>query len=80
MPRGGVPTLTLEDGTVLTEWIALLRYAGKTCTPRLCPEDPVAVAKVEVLVHILASMVLVICATYRLPKEEQLANRKEMLA
>jgi len=65
---------------VLTEWIALLRYAGKICTPRLCPENPVAVAKVEVLVEILASMMLVIGGTYRLPKEEQLAKRKEMFA
>lgn len=66
-----MPTLTLDDGTVLTEWIALLRYAGKICIPRLCPENPVAVAKVEVLVEVLASMMLVIGATYRLPKKEE---------
>ncbi|OSX74700.1 hypothetical protein BU14_0272s0018 [Porphyra umbilicalis] len=79
-PRGAVPTLTLDDGTVLTESLALLRYAGKLGTPRLYPEDAVAAAKVDEAIDILSDLNRTIGATLKLPKEETLAKREAMLA
>ncbi len=46
-PGAGVPTLVLDDDTVLTQSLAILDYLDAAYPePRLTPEDPVARAKV----------------------------------
>jgi len=79
-PRGAVPTLTLDDGTVLTESLALLRYAGKIGTPVLYPADPRTAAKVDEAVDILASITNALAATLPLPEKERVAKRASLLA
>jgi maleylacetoacetate isomerase/maleylpyruvate isomerase len=46
-PIGGVPTLVLDDGTVLTQSMAILDWLDAAgFLPRLMPEDPIARARV----------------------------------
>ena len=46
-PGAGVPTLVLDDGTVLTQSMAILEYIDATWPePRLIPQDPLQRARV----------------------------------
>ncbi|WP_223421443.1 maleylacetoacetate isomerase [Tateyamaria pelophila] len=47
----GVPVLMLEDGTVLTQSLAILDYLQVVATPRLLPEGPVQRARVMACAH-----------------------------
>lgn len=54
-PGKGVPTLVLDDGTVLTQSMAILDYLDAAFPePRLCPEEPVQRAKVLAAAHTVA--------------------------
>ncbi|WP_342074968.1 maleylacetoacetate isomerase [Yoonia sp. SS1-5] len=53
-PGLGVPTLVLDDGTVLTQSLAILDYLDAIATPRLLPEDPLMRAKVMAAAHAVA--------------------------
>lgn len=54
-PIGGVPTLVLDDGTVLTQSMAILDYLDEVHpTPSLLPDDPVARARMRAAAHALA--------------------------
>lgn len=79
-PRGSTPVLTLDDGTQVTESIAILRYAGKLGTPRLYPEDPVVALRVDEMVDIIGSCTAILSKSFGLPSEEQLAMRTKMLS
>lgn len=79
-PRGSTPVLTLDDGTQVTESVAILRYAGKLGTPRLYPEDPVAALRVDEMVDIIGSSTTILSKSFGLPSEEQLAMRTKMLS
>ncbi len=46
-PIRGVPVLVLDDGTMLTQSMAILEYLDRVCpSPKLLPEDPIAAAKI----------------------------------
>ena len=49
-PQGLVPALELDDGTLLTQSLAIIEYL-EACypTPRLIPRDPIAAAQVRAL-------------------------------
>lgn len=79
-PRGSAPVLTLDDGTTVTESVAILRYAGKLGTPRLYPEDPVAALRVDEMVDIIGSTTAILSKTFGLPSEEQLAMRTKIMS
>lgn len=54
-PGAGVPTLVLDDGTVLTQSMAILDYVEATWpSPALLPPDPLARARVLAAAHTLA--------------------------
>ena len=53
-PGLGVPTLVLDDGTVLTQSLAILDYLDAIAAPRLLPEDPLMRAKVMAAAHAVA--------------------------
>lgn len=54
-PGAGVPTLVLDDGTVLTQSMAILDYIDATWpTPRLIPTDAKERAKVMAAAHSIA--------------------------
>lgn len=54
-PSKGVPTLVLDDGTVLTQSLAILDYLENAYpAPRLLPADPVARARVMAAAHVMA--------------------------
>ena len=51
----GVPTLVLDDGTVLTQSMAIIEYIDATWpTPQLIPSDPVMRAQVMAVAHTVA--------------------------
>lgn len=51
-PGQGVPTLVLEDGTALTQSMAILEYLDAVAPdPRLIPADPLERAKVMAVAH-----------------------------
>tara|TARA_B110000008_G_C16963516_1_gene561108 strand:+ start:918 stop:1547 length:630 start_codon:yes stop_codon:yes gene_type:complete len=55
-PAKGVPILILEDGSVLTQSLAILRYLDKTYPdPPLLPENPFDAAQVEATSLIIAT-------------------------
>jgi maleylacetoacetate isomerase len=55
-PQGRIPALELDDGTVLTQSLAILDYLDETHpTPALLPSDPVARAKVRAAAQVIAS-------------------------
>ncbi|MEM7472257.1 MAG: maleylacetoacetate isomerase [Pseudomonadota bacterium] len=55
-PVAGVPTLVLDDGTVLTQSMAILEWLEATHpTPALLPDDPVAAAQVRAAAMVVAS-------------------------
>jgi maleylacetoacetate isomerase/maleylpyruvate isomerase len=53
-PGLGVPTLVLDDGTVLTQSLAILDYLDSVAEPRLLPDDPLSRAKVMAAAHTIA--------------------------
>ncbi len=54
-PNAGVPTLVLDDGTVLTQSMAILDYLDAAWpTPRLIPQDSLDRAKVMAAAHTVA--------------------------
>lgn len=54
-PSAGVPTLVLNDGTVLTQSLAILDYLDAVYPdPPLLPDDPVQRAKVRAAAHCMA--------------------------
>lgn len=54
-PGKGVPTLVLEDGTVLTQSMAILGYVDATWSdPQLIPADPLQRAKVMAMADTIA--------------------------
>ncbi|WP_299548151.1 maleylacetoacetate isomerase [uncultured Tateyamaria sp.] len=54
-PGKGVPTLVLEDGSVLTQSLAILDYIeARWPEPSLLPADPVARARVQAAAHTVA--------------------------
>jgi maleylpyruvate isomerase len=47
-PQGLVPALELDDGTLITQSLAIIEYLDRlTPSPRLIPDDPVQAAKVR---------------------------------
>lgn len=54
-PQERVPSLVLDDGTVLTQSLAICEYLEEVCpTPPLLPAAPVARAKVRAVADIIA--------------------------
>ena len=54
-PGTGVPTLVLDDGTVLTQSLAILDYIDATWPePHLIPSDPLARARILAVAHSVA--------------------------
>ncbi|MEM0907648.1 MAG: maleylacetoacetate isomerase [Pseudomonadota bacterium] len=54
-PIAGVPTLVLDDGTALTQSMAILDYLDQVSpAPRLIPTEPVAAAKVRAAAMVIA--------------------------
>ena len=54
-PGKGVPTLALDDGTVLTQSMAILDYLDTVHpAPRLIPDDPMQRARVMAAAHTVA--------------------------
>jgi glutathione S-transferase len=57
-PRGKVPALRLDDGTVITENIAIQTYVARTHPQaKLLPSDPVTEARALLLMSFFASSV-----------------------
>ena len=53
-PSQGVPALVLDDGTILTQSLAILEYLDTVADPKLIPSDPVEAAKVRAAAQIIA--------------------------
>ena len=53
-PGKGVPTLVLDDGSVLTQSMAILDYLDAIAEPRLLPTEPLARARVMAAAHSIA--------------------------
>ena len=53
-PGQGVPTLVLDDGTALTQSLAIIDYLDAIAAPRLLPGDPLLRARVMAAAHALA--------------------------
>lgn len=54
-PQGLVPALVLEDGTVLTQSLAVIEYLDETVPePPLLPRDPAGRARVRALAYAIA--------------------------
>lgn len=54
-PQGLVPALELDDGTVLTQSLAIIDYLDAVCPePRLVPADPVLAARVRAVALAIA--------------------------
>jgi maleylacetoacetate isomerase len=54
-PIGLVPALDLEDGTILTQSLAILEWLEETRPePALLPADPIARAKIRAAAHVIA--------------------------
>lgn len=57
-PKGSIPTLVLDDGQSLTDYVAISYWlACRHPRARLLPEDPLAAARVmELLVYVVATV------------------------
>ncbi len=54
-PQGLVPALVLEDGTILTQSLAILEWLEETCPePALLPKSPIQRAKVRAFAQAIA--------------------------
>ncbi len=53
-PSGGVPVLELQDGTRLTQSLAILDYLDTIAAPKLVPADPLLAAQVRAAAQIIA--------------------------
>lgn len=54
-PQGLVPALETDDGTVLTQSLAIIEYLDETCPqPPLLPDDPLGRARVRSLAQLIA--------------------------
>ena len=53
-PSMGVPTLVLDDGTKLTQSLAIIEYLDTLAEPRLIPSDPLLRANVNAAAQIIA--------------------------
>lgn len=53
-PGAGVPTLILDDGTALTQSLAIIDYLDVIAAPLLLPTDPIKRAKVMAAAHSVA--------------------------
>ena len=53
-PGQGVPTLVLENGTTLTQSLAIIDYLDAIAKPRLLPDNPLARARVMAAAHAVA--------------------------
>ena len=54
-PSKGVPTLVLEDGTVLTQSLAILEFLDHLAPdPALLPDDPILRARVQAAAQVIA--------------------------
>jgi maleylacetoacetate isomerase len=54
-PQALVPVLELDDGTMLTQSLAIIEYLDSVkLQPRLVPADPVQAAKVRAASHVIA--------------------------
>jgi maleylpyruvate isomerase len=74
-PQALVPTLELDDGTVLTQSLAIIEYLDTVWPePRLVPADPVAAAKVRAVALAIA------CDTHPLNNLRVLKHLKGPLA
>ena len=55
-PQGLVPTLELDDGTALTQSLAIIEWLDETYPdPRLLPSDPLARARIRAFAQVLSS-------------------------
>ena len=55
-PQGLVPALALDDGTVLTQSLAIIEYLDEALpTPALLPSDPVARARMRAVALVFAA-------------------------
>ena len=55
-PQGLVPTVELDDGTLLTQSLAIMEYLDSLAPdPRMVPTEPLARARVTAMAHIVAS-------------------------
>lgn len=55
-PQGLLPALELDDGTVLTQSLAIIEWLDESCpAPPLLPADPVRRARVRALALVLAA-------------------------
>lgn len=80
-PTGSLPLLTLDDGTVLTESLAILRYVGRVCSPPLVPEDALDAARVDELVSMTAAAYEAVGATIYIADEAaRRAARAKLMA
>lgn len=53
-PNKGAPTLVLDDGTILTQPLAILEYLDAIAIPKLLPDNPLERAKVLAAAHAIA--------------------------
>ena len=53
-PGAGVPTLMLDDGTVLTQSLAIIDYLDTIAAPRLVPDAAIERARVLAAAHTIA--------------------------
>ncbi|MDG1339328.1 MAG: maleylacetoacetate isomerase [Paracoccaceae bacterium] len=55
-PIGGVPSLVLEDGSVLTQSMAILEYLEAVCpAPSMIPSNPLMAANIRASANVIAS-------------------------
>jgi len=80
VPNGRVPLLTLDDGTVISEYVAVLRHAGRIGTPALYPADARAAALVDEATSVACRMAKDVEVIYKTPVEQQVAAGKAALA
>jgi maleylpyruvate isomerase len=72
-PQGLVPTLELDDGTMLTQSLAIIEWLDETHpTPPLLPSEPLARAKVRSFAQVIA------CDTHPVQNLKVLARLRQL--